>query len=54
MLKINTVKINLLASDIAYNIQQQFYKGENAVISMPIRKYYREQIFSRNGAENPN
>lgn len=54
MLKINTVKINLLASDIAYNIQQQFYKGENAVISMPVRKYYREQILNRKWTENPN
>lgn len=36
MLKINTVKINLLASDIAYNIQQELYKGKNTNISIPI------------------
>lgn len=42
MLKINTVKINLLASDIAYNIQQELYKIKNTSISMPFRNYYRK------------
>lgn len=36
LLKINTVKINMLASDIAYNIQQELYKIENNKINMPI------------------
>lgn len=36
LLKINTVKINMLASDIAYNIQQELYKTENNKINMPI------------------
>lgn len=40
MLKINTMQINMLASNIAYNIQQELYKGENNTISIPIRKYY--------------
>lgn len=36
LLKINTVKINMLASDIAYHIQQELYKAENNQIKMPI------------------
>ena len=36
LLKINTVKINMLASDIAYNIQQELYKIENNKINIPI------------------
>lgn len=35
MLKINTVTINTLASDIAYNIQQKLYNIDNS-ITMPI------------------
>lgn len=35
MLKVNTVTINKLASNIAYNIQQKLY-GINNFISMPI------------------
>lgn len=36
MLKMNTMKINMLASDIAYNIQQELYKQENSNIAMPL------------------
>ena len=36
MLKLNTVKINLIASDIAYNIQQELYKAENSSIALPL------------------
>lgn len=36
LLKINTVKINMLASDIAYNIQQELYKAGDNQIKMPI------------------
>lgn len=36
MLQINTVKINLVASEIAYNIQQELSKKENNKIEIPI------------------
>lgn len=36
MLQVNTVKINMLASDIAYNMQQELYKRENTEISLKI------------------
>jgi len=36
MLQINTVKINLVASEIAYNIQQELSKKENSEIEIPI------------------
>lgn len=47
MLKMNTIKINLLASDIAYRIQQELYKGENNTIVLPLRKLDRESLLSR-------
>lgn len=36
MLQINTIKINMLASELAYNIQQTLNKKENNKIEMPI------------------
>ena len=36
LLKLNTVKINMLASEIAYNVQQELYKTENNQIKIPI------------------
>ena len=42
MIKINTTKINTLAAEIAYNIQQELYKVENNSIYMPLRKHYRK------------
>ena len=36
MLQINTIKINMLASELAYNIQQELNKKENNKIEMPI------------------
>ena len=36
MLQINTIKINMLASDIAYKIQQELYKEENNTILLPM------------------
>ena len=44
MLKINTIQINLLATNIAYNIQEELYKSENNIISIPIRKYYWKSL----------
>lgn len=36
MLQVNTVKINLVASEIAYNVQQELSKKENSEIEIPI------------------
>lgn len=36
LLKLNTVKINMIASDIAYNIQQELTKSENCFIRIPL------------------
>ena len=44
MLKVNTSLINTLASNIAYEIQQELYSLENS-ITMPIRFDNRKQIF---------
>lgn len=54
MLRVNTVLINTLASDIAYNIQQKLYKTENSSIFLPIRDNFWKQIFSRFWPQNSN
>lgn len=36
MLQVNTIKINMLASELAYNIQQELNKKENTKIALPI------------------
>ena len=36
MLQINTIKINMLASKLAYNVQQELYNKENNKIALPM------------------
>ncbi len=37
MLRVNTIKVNSIASDLAYKIQQELYNAENSCIKIPIR-----------------
>ncbi len=54
MISANMITINKIISDIPILIQEEIEKEENNTFTLKLRKFFRKQIFCRNGSRHKN